>query len=118
MVVIPVVQAFAMGYRVLCARLDRFNALLIQLLCRDSVFEIPVVVFGGDFCKSHREYCVHLKMVEPHRRSRHNVAQPSDSHAVRPWHRSKKLKEKQANGDRSHDAERPVVIWGVSCPDH
>ena len=26
--------------------------------------------------------------------------------------------EKQANGDTSHDAERPVEIWGVSCPDH
>ena len=41
-----------------------------------------------------------------------------DSHLVRPWHRSAKLIEKQANGDTSHDAERPVEIWGVSCPDH
>ncbi len=45
-----------MGYRVLCARLDRFNPLLVQLLCRDSVFEIPVVVFGVDFGKAHGEY--------------------------------------------------------------
>jgi hypothetical protein len=26
--------------------------------------------------------------------------------------------EKQVNADTPHDAERPVVIWSVSCPDH